>query len=250
MPWASTARPTCRRRSPCAAAAIGRDPSGPSGRELRPHLVDDLPRRRHHPDDDQGSPIDDRFAVHENLVLTVVSPDGFHLNPELTAQARRHTDGVYARDSECAIANRYPSHGSLITGRACDAGKGALCPSGAREPGGTDQPPTAPVPPGSAGLGMCCHEESRCRLRPAVHPRAHSTIRSRPRAHSSALAACNGPLVAGAPPLKAALAQPLRHQERRGSCRARSEQSKARSSSETTVRPPRGFRCALPCAVS
>jgi hypothetical protein len=90
--------------------------SAASSGELRPHLVDDRPRRRHYPDDDQRSPVDDGFAVYEHFVLTVASSDRFHLDPELTAKARRHPDGMYARDSERAIANRYPSHGDLLAG--------------------------------------------------------------------------------------------------------------------------------------
>jgi hypothetical protein len=78
-----------------------RDSSG----EPRAHRVDDLLRGRHHPDDDEGSPIDNRFAIDENDVLSVMSSDRFHFDPELTAETRRHTDGMQARDSECAIAD-------------------------------------------------------------------------------------------------------------------------------------------------
>jgi hypothetical protein len=54
--------------------------------------------------------IDNRLAIHENLVLTVVAADGLHLDPEFTTQASRHTDGMNARDSERAIANGDSSH--------------------------------------------------------------------------------------------------------------------------------------------
>jgi hypothetical protein len=63
-----------------------------------------------------------RLAIHENLVLAIASRDRIHLDPELTAEARRHPDGVYSRDSERAITNRYSCHG-ILPGLSCDEGK-------------------------------------------------------------------------------------------------------------------------------
>jgi hypothetical protein len=83
-----------------------------SGGEPCPHLVDDAPRRRHQPEDDRRPPIDDGFAIHEDLVLTVIPPDRFHLDPQLTPDARRHTDGMEPRDSVRAITNGYSGHGN------------------------------------------------------------------------------------------------------------------------------------------
>jgi len=51
------------------------------------------------------SSIDNGFTVHQNLVLAIVPRDRVHLYPELTAEARRHTDGMDSRDSERAITN-------------------------------------------------------------------------------------------------------------------------------------------------
>ena len=85
-----------------------------SAGELRPHLVDDLSRRRHHPDNDEFSAIDDGLAIHEDFVFTVAAPDRFHIDPELPAEARRHTGGMQSRHSERAIANRYPGHIILL----------------------------------------------------------------------------------------------------------------------------------------
>lgn len=83
---------------------------------MHPHRIDDLSRRRHHPDDHQGASIDNGLAIHENSILAVVSPYCIDLDLELTAKARRHTDGMQARDSERAVANGYPSHGDLRAG--------------------------------------------------------------------------------------------------------------------------------------
>ena len=84
---------------------------GASGAEPRPYLVHDLSRGRHHPNSDQRSPIDDDFAVDENSILAVVPPDRFYFDRELTAEARRHTDGMYSRNSKRAVTNRHPGHG-------------------------------------------------------------------------------------------------------------------------------------------
>ena len=86
-------------------AAIGQEPGdrlakrhrvGALGAEPGPYLVHDLSRRGHHPNSDQRSPIDDDFAVYENSILAVVPPDRFYFDRELTAETRRHTDGMYS----------------------------------------------------------------------------------------------------------------------------------------------------------
>lgn len=112
-------------------------PLGSSGRELQPHFFHDLPRRRHQPDDDLRSPVDNRLAVHENLVLAIASRDRIHLDPQLTAEARRHTDGMYSRDSERAITNRYSGHGSLPFGPHLLRNKLRDCPFRNRDRSGT-----------------------------------------------------------------------------------------------------------------
>ena len=112
-------------------------PLGSSGREPQPHFFNDLPRRRHQPDDDLRSPVDNRLAVHENLVLAIASRDRIHLDPQLTAEARRHTDGMYSRDSERAITNRYSGHGSLPFGPHLLRNKLRDCPFRNRDRSGT-----------------------------------------------------------------------------------------------------------------
>jgi hypothetical protein len=105
-------------------------------------------------------PVDDRFAIDEYLVLTVVSPDRVHLDAEFTTEACRHTDGVDARDSERAIANGYPGHTGLLVVLACDAGK-VHCVSLGRE-----SHAGAPRPRSSVDLATVRHQDGRCCLTP------------------------------------------------------------------------------------
>lgn len=74
------------------------------------HLLDDLPRRGHHSNDDERAAIHDRFSVNEHLILAVATGDRIHLGLQFPAKSRRHPDGVDSRDSEGAIANRHPGH--------------------------------------------------------------------------------------------------------------------------------------------
>jgi len=64
------------------------------GGEPRPYLVDNVPRRRHQAKNNHRAAIDDRFAIHEHLVLTIVPADRVHLYPQLTPEACRRTDGM------------------------------------------------------------------------------------------------------------------------------------------------------------
>ena len=82
--------------------------------EPRPDGLDGPSRRGHNSQDDERSPIHDRLAVDENLVLAVVSADRVHLDSELTTEPRRHTDGMDARHSKRTITNRDPRHGILL----------------------------------------------------------------------------------------------------------------------------------------
>jgi hypothetical protein len=86
------------------------------------------PRRGHDPDRDPGSPIDDRVAVDENFILTVVPANRIYFDRELTAEPRRHTDSMYPRNSERAVANRYPGHGDLLADLARDEPEGCTVP--------------------------------------------------------------------------------------------------------------------------
>lgn len=82
---------------------------GSTGEPL-PDVLDDLPRRRHHADHDERSRVERRFTIDEHRVFAVVSVDSVHLDPKLSTQPRRHTDGVNARDSKRTITNHYPGH--------------------------------------------------------------------------------------------------------------------------------------------
>ena len=62
--------------------------------EVRSHLLNDLRGRWHHPKSHPASAIDDGFAIHENLVLTVAATDSLHLDSEFATEPRRHTDGM------------------------------------------------------------------------------------------------------------------------------------------------------------
>ena len=80
------------------------------GGEARAHGLDDLPRRWHHPEDDQRSSVDHDIAIDEHFVLAVASLDCLDIRSELSPQTRRHTDGMQAGDSERAISYRHARH--------------------------------------------------------------------------------------------------------------------------------------------
>ena len=94
----------------CEAACVENDPVRSARAEPRPHGVDGPSRRGHHADDDQRAPIHDCLAIDEHPVLAVVAPNRVHLDSEFTTEPRRHPDGMDARHSERAIANRDPRH--------------------------------------------------------------------------------------------------------------------------------------------
>ena len=62
----------------------------------RSYLVDSPSRRRHDPDSDEWTSVDNRFTIDKHLVLTVVSSDRFYFDAEFTSEPRRHTDGMNA----------------------------------------------------------------------------------------------------------------------------------------------------------
>src|SRR5574338_845873 len=82
---------------------------GSTGEPLADRL-DNLARRWHHAKQDEWSAVEHRFTVHDDRILAVVSVDRIHLDPKLSTQPRRHTDGVKARDSERTVANRDSGH--------------------------------------------------------------------------------------------------------------------------------------------
>jgi hypothetical protein len=82
-----------------------------SASQSLPHLADNLPCRRHYPEDHEAATIDNYLVVHEDFVFAVMPVDRVDLDPELAAEPCRHTDGMQTGDSERAITNCYAGHG-------------------------------------------------------------------------------------------------------------------------------------------
>lgn len=108
--------------------------------QLRSHLLDDLPRRRHHPQDHQRAAVDHDLAVHQNLVLAVATMDRIHVRREFPPEPRRHPDGVQSRDSECAVSNDDPGHVSLPENLGCGDDRNGQPVEVAGSPPGNRQP--------------------------------------------------------------------------------------------------------------
>ena len=76
--------------------------------------LDNLSSGRYDAEYCESSPVDDGLAIHEDLVLTVSAMNHFDINPQVTSQLRRHTDGVQTRESVRAITNDNPGHFELL----------------------------------------------------------------------------------------------------------------------------------------
>jgi hypothetical protein len=85
-------------------------PDGRLQTELRPHRGDRLSRRRHHPESNERTTVDHDHVVDENLVFTVSAVGGVDVDTELTAEPRRHTDGMHSRESIPAVADHHSCH--------------------------------------------------------------------------------------------------------------------------------------------
>ena len=64
--------------------------------QAKTYFVDNFSRRRHDSENDERTTVHNRVPIKKHLVLAVVSPDHFYFDAELTAEARRHTDGMKA----------------------------------------------------------------------------------------------------------------------------------------------------------
>jgi hypothetical protein len=106
---------------PCSCSRVR-----PAAGQPLAHRVHDLPRGRHQSEDHERSAIDGHGAIDEDFVFSVMPVDHVDFETELAAEARRHTDGMEAGDSERAVTNRYPSHGGSLLGCRC------LCRPGLR----------------------------------------------------------------------------------------------------------------------
>jgi hypothetical protein len=78
--------------------------------QSRLYSSDNLAARRQHANGCQGATVHHNLVVHQNLELTVPSMDLLNVDPKLATESRRHTDGVYARDSIRAELNDYVGH--------------------------------------------------------------------------------------------------------------------------------------------
>jgi hypothetical protein len=62
----------------------------------------------------ESSTVDDGLTIHEHFVLRITAVDHVDINPQVTSQLRRHTDGVQTRQSVRAISNDNPGHFELL----------------------------------------------------------------------------------------------------------------------------------------
>ena len=85
-------------------------------RELRPHSVDNLPPGGDDPERRERSAVDHGLTIHEHLVLAVLTVDHVDLDPQVTPELRRHTDGVQTRQSVGAVPNANPGHLTFLRG--------------------------------------------------------------------------------------------------------------------------------------
>ena len=67
-------------------------------------------------------------------------PKRIYFDRELTAEPRRHTDGMRPRDSEPAVASRYPRHSNVLADVAAMNRKGVPYRPGARALSGSNYP--------------------------------------------------------------------------------------------------------------
>jgi hypothetical protein len=72
--------------------------------------LDDLSSGRHDAECCESSTVDDGLTIHEHFVLAVAAVDHVDIDPQVTSQLRRHTDGVQTRNSVSAITNDDPGH--------------------------------------------------------------------------------------------------------------------------------------------
>ena len=83
---------------------------------MRANGLDNLPSGGDDPERRERSAVDHGLTIHEHLVLAVLTVDHVDVDPEVTAQLRRHTGGVQARQSVRAIPNDNPGHLQFLRG--------------------------------------------------------------------------------------------------------------------------------------
>ena len=83
---------------------------------MRPHGLDNLPPGGDDPKRRERSAVDHGLTINEHLVLAVLTVDHVDLDPQVTPELRRHTDGVETRQSIGAVTNGNPGHLALLLG--------------------------------------------------------------------------------------------------------------------------------------
>jgi hypothetical protein len=86
----------------------------PLRREACANSLDNLSSGWHDAEYCESSTVDDGLTIHEDLVLTISAVNHVDIDPQVTPQLRRHTDGVQTRQSVRAITNDNPGHFELL----------------------------------------------------------------------------------------------------------------------------------------
>jgi hypothetical protein len=76
--------------------------------------LDNLSSGWHDAECGESSTVDDGLTIHEHFVLAIATVDHVDINPQVTSQLRRHTDGMQTRQSVRAITNDNPDHFELL----------------------------------------------------------------------------------------------------------------------------------------
>ena len=86
---------------------------------MGPNGLDSLSPGGHDAQYSESAAVDHRLTIHEYPILAIASVDHVDIDPQVTSELRRHTDGVQTRQSICAITNDNPGHlGLLVRGRS------------------------------------------------------------------------------------------------------------------------------------
>ena len=109
---------SCKHTTTVAAKPHPKSASGahecPLRREMCANSLDNLSSGRYDAEYCESSTVDDGLAIHEDLVLTISAVNHVDINPQVTSQLRRHTDGVQTGQSVRAITNDNPGHFELL----------------------------------------------------------------------------------------------------------------------------------------